>query len=99
MSQPGSELDKRQCTPQVCVRLEGNQPRHAVIFCGKGKIISTDENTAYDKDIDVYHQHNAWADTTVSVEWVKNTLSQAVQGEERFVLFCDNLTAQVSDEF
>ena len=33
------------------------------------------------------------------MEWVENTLSQAVQGEERFVLFCDNLTAQVSDEF
>ena len=33
------------------------------------------------------------------MEWLEYTLSQAVQGEERFVLFCDNLTAQVLDEF
>ena len=99
VSQPGSGLEKRQCTLQVCVQPERNQLRLAVIFRGKGKRISSDEKAAYNKDIDIYYQDNAWADTTVSVEWVENTLSQAVQGEERFVLFCDNLTAQVSDEF
>lgn len=41
----------------------------------------------------------AWADTKVSVEWVQKTLSQSVKNDERFVLFCDNLTAQVSEEF
>ena len=42
----------------------------------------------------VYCQENAWADTKVTVEWEQKTLD-----DERFVLFCDNLTAQVSEEF
>ena len=54
---------------------------------------------AYHPDVDVYYQENAWADTKVSVEWVQKTLSQSVKDDERFVLFFDNLTAQVSEEF
>ena len=40
-------------------------------------------------------------DTDVAVQWVKRTLKPYVQQEklERFVLFADNLTAQVSEEF
>ena len=47
----------------------------------------------------VYWQPNAWADTAFSVNWVDNTLSKAVANLDEYVLFCDNLTAQTSDEF
>jgi len=48
----------------------------------------------------MYRQTNAWADTEFSVNWVKNTLNSAVsEDESEFVLFCDNLSAQVSEDF
>ncbi len=50
-------------------------------------------------DVDVYFQQNHWADTEFCVEWVKRTLSPAVKESEIFVLFCDNVSAQVSDDF
>lgn len=99
ISQPGSGLDKRQCTLQVCFRPTGDQPKLGIIFRGTGKRISEDEKKAYHPDIDVYFQENAWADTKVSVEWVEKTLTEAVRGDDRFVLFCDNLTGQVATEF
>ena len=92
ISQPGSGLDKRQCTLQICFRPTGEQPRLGVIFRGTGKRISQDEKEAYHPDVDVYYRENAWADTKVSVEWVQKTLSPSVKDDERFALFCDNLT-------
>ena len=47
ISQPGSGLDKRQCTLQICFRPEGQQPKIAIIFRGKGKRISQDEKDAW----------------------------------------------------
>ena len=73
ISQPGSGLDNRQCTLQICFRPTGKQPRVAIIFNGKGKRISEDEKNAWHPDVDVYFQENAWADTAFSVEWVKRT--------------------------
>ena len=58
-----------------------------------------EEKEAWCKDVDVYWQQKAWADTTVSVNWAETTLSQLTKDEDRFVLFCDNLTAQQSVEF
>ena len=98
VAQPGSGLDKRQATLQICFSPEGIV-KPALIFRGKGKRISQDEVLAYDTDVDVYWQANAWADTAFSVKLVKNTLSNAVANLDEYVLFCDNLTAQVSDEF
>ena len=49
--------------------------------------------------MDVYFQDNAWADTEFSLNWLKRTLSPIVENESRYVLFCDNLTAQLSDPF
>ena len=98
VAQPGSGLDKRQATLQICFRPEG-MVKPALIFRGKGKRISQDEVLAYDTDVDVYWQPNAWTDTAFSVKWVKNTLSNAAANLDEYVLFCDNLTAQVSDEF
>ena len=98
VAQPGSGLDKRQATLQVCFNPEG-MVKPALIFRGKGKRISQDEVLAYDTDVDVYWQPNAWVDTAFSVKWVKNTISNAVANLDEYVLFCNNLTAQVSDEF
>ena len=51
--------------------------------------------------VDVYFQTNAWVDTTVAVDWAKRTLKPFVKQEklDRHVLFADNLTAQVSEDF
>ena len=35
----------------------------------------------------------------MSVEWAQKIFLPSVEGDERFVLFCDNLTSQVSDDF
>lgn len=99
ISQPGSGLEKRQCTLQVCFRPTGKQPKLAIIFRGKGKRITKEEKAAWHKDVDVYFQENAWADTDFSVAWAQKTLKTQVESEKRFALFCDNLTAQISDEF
>ena len=97
---PGSGLDKCQCTLQVCISPE-SKVRIAIIFGGSGKRISAYEIKVYDPDVDVYWLEKAWADTKFSVKWVRQTLKERtkpLEGKE-FVLFCDNLTAQVSKEF
>ncbi len=99
ISQPGSGLDKRQCTLQICFSPVGQQPQLAIIFRGKGKRISDDEKAAWHEDVDVYFQENGWADTAFSVEWAKKTLAPFVADHGHFALFCDNLSAQVSEEF
>ena len=96
----GSGLDKRQCTLQICFSPGNTKIKIAIIFRGKGKRISDDELKAYHKDVHIYWQTNAWADTEFSVNWVRSTLKPAVsEDESEFVLFCDNLSAQVSEEF
>ena len=98
VNQPGSGLDKRQCTLQLAFGPE-TVIRPTLIFRGLGKRISKDEKMAYDKDVDVMFQANAWADTKVCEEWVKLTLSSAVQNLDEYILFCDNLVGQTSEEF
>lgn len=98
VAQPGSGLDKRQATLQMCFSPLG-MVKPALIFRGTGKRVSQDEVTAYHSDVDVYWQPNAWADTAFSVEWVRRTLSKDVADLNEYVLFCDNLTAQTSDAF
>lgn len=68
ISQPGSGLDKRQATLQLCIRTEGQQTvKPAIIFRGKGNI-STEERDKYDNDVDVYFQVNAWIDTEINMD-------------------------------
>ena len=57
--------------------------------------ITNDEKEAWHKDVNVYFQDKAWADTEISVHWVNKTLRSAIERNTRFVLFCDNLSAQV----
>ena len=70
-----------------------------MIVSGKGLQITNDEREAWHKDVDVYFQENARADKELSVSWTIKTLKAATQGTDRFVLFCDNLSAQVTDNF
>jgi hypothetical protein len=98
IAQPSSGLEKRQCSLQICFRPEGENPRLAIIFRGKGRV-TTEEKRAWSKDVDVYFQEKAWADTKFSLEWIRGTLEPVVKNEDRFVLFCDNLSAQKSEEF
>ena len=82
----------------MCFQPNGEQPRIAVIFQGQGNRISEDKFQGW-HDIDVYFQQNAWADMEFSVVWVEKILKQVAEKESRFVLFCDNLTAETSDDF
>ena len=75
------------------------QPRLAIIFRGKGTRISEDEKSSWHKDVDVYLQDNAWADTKFSIKWAEKTLLDAMNDVDRFSLFCDNLTGQTAEEF
>ena len=99
ISNPGSGLEKRQCTLQVCFSPTSDNIHIAVIFRGTGSKISADEKAAYHQDVDVYWQTNAWADTEFCINWVKGTLKPATSHLNEFVLFCDNLHGQLSDLF
>ena len=59
IAQPGSGLDKRQCTLQICFSPAGSQPKLAIIFRGKGKQISEEEKEAWHPDVDIYFKDNA----------------------------------------
>jgi len=61
-------------------RAEGEQPRIAIIFRGKGKQIHQEEKNAWHQHVDVYWQTNAWADREVSLKWAKETLAKLVEG-------------------
>ena len=103
VAQPGSGLEKRQCTLQLCFSPEDNNIKPDIIFRGGGKRLKPQERLAWDKGVDVYFQSNAWADTKFCCDWVNKTLKSgcesAKDGDKEFVLLCDNLVGQVSDEF
>ena len=63
ISQPERRLEKLQCTLQVYVCPTGPQLKLAIIFRGKGKGVTQDEREARHKDVDVFFQENAGADT------------------------------------
>ena len=99
ISQPASDLDKRQYRLQICFPPMGPCLKLAIIFRGTGKRISDDEVQTWHPDVDVYFQKKAWVDTKFSCNWAKKTLNQIIPDNSKFVLFCDNLTAQCTDEF
>ena len=99
---PGSGLEKRQCTLQICFSPEDNTCRVYIIFRGTkdGKYISQAEKNLYHPAVDILWQKNAWADGEVSLKWINTTLKNAVQdSEDEFLLLCDNLSCQTTDEF
>ena len=84
---------------QVRVQAHGKRPRIAVVFRGKDKRVCPDEKAAWYPDVDVLWQENAWADTTVLLNWVNATLEPVVENLEKHIIFVDNLTAQQIDDF
>ena len=100
MSQSNANSSKRFCTLNICFRPEGGQPWASIIFRGQGLRLSQTEKQAWDEDVDVYFQTNAWADIPFCVKWVDNTLKKTVQEEqEPFALFCNNLEDQKAEVF
>ena len=71
----------------------------ALIFIGIRKRKSKDEIAAYDDNVDVYWQRNAWAHIIFSVQRIKGTLTPEAKGLDESILCCDILTAQVTDDF
>lgn len=69
---------KRFCTLNICFRPSDQQPRLAIIFRGQWKRLTALEKASWDKDIDVYFQKNAWADTNFCNEWCEKNLKPAV---------------------
>ena len=61
--QPNTGDSKCFCTLNVCFCPTGEQPKLPIIFWGKGKRLSAVAKASWDKDVDVYFQKNAWADT------------------------------------
>ena len=49
--------------------------------------------------MDVYFLEKAWVDSKFSCNWAKKTLKQTIPDNSKFALFCDNLTAQCTDQF
>ena len=99
ISQPGSGLDKRQCTLQLCIQPQEPQKiPPAVIFRGKGNV-SPIEKAAYHKNVHVYWQNNAWMDGVVAMDWIRNTFAPNVDKAVENVLFLDNLNCQVTGDF
>ena len=99
VSLSGLGLKKGQCTIQVLTRAGSEQPKIAIIFRGTGKCVTEGEKPAWQLDLEVYWQGNAWTDTLFSIKWVEKILSKSVTGLDCFVLYLDNLTAQETDVF
>ena len=76
VANPGAGLEKRQYSVQLAFSPEDDNLRVGVIFPGSGKRISEDEINSYQKSVDIYWQQDAWADTTVCVNWPKKPLPQ-----------------------
>lgn len=100
VSQPGSGLDKRQATLQLCIRAEGRQTvKPAIVFRDKGNV-STQEREKYDKDIDVYFQPCAWMDSETNMKWTEHTLKNGLKDDSaEKVLFADNVAFQQAQNF
>ena len=110
--QPGSGLDKRQCTLHLLIRGRGKQAKPVLIFKGSpGYWEEHDERKSYDSDVDVHFQKKAWADRDTCNAWVRNELKSFMEevradlnlerddDEEIALLLADNLDAQTHEEF
>jgi hypothetical protein len=77
MQLPGSSgLDKRQATLQITIRAGGRQIiRMAIIFRGKGIVLSETEQACYAElapYLKVHFQPNAWADGRMMHNWLSD---------------------------
>ena len=65
----------------------------------EGLRITNDEKEVWHEDVNVYFQYNSCADTEFAVSLVYKTLMSATERNDWSVLFCDNLSAQVTNDF
>ena len=104
LRQPGSGLDKRQATLHMTLCAGGgrNQPRPIIVFRGAGKnIMKSSEVQEWDPRVNVLFQKCAWVDTPVGVQIAELYKKDPciVQSESPRLFICDNLDAQISDDF
>ena len=68
-----SGLDKRQCTVQLTIFANGvPRVRPTIIFRGKGKRISANEKSCWDRRVNVMFQPKVWCDESVMKVWVEH---------------------------
>ena len=101
--QPGSGLDKRQATIQLCIRACDKQiVRIAIIFRGQGLRLSQEELQFYaalDPRIRVYFQPKAWADSQICLAWLEDFAADTAELRAEYgevLLGMDNLSSQQS---
>ena len=99
ISIPGTGFEKCQCFLRVIFRLEGEQPKLAIISRGQGKCIS--KKSEWHKDVNVSFQPNAWCDQNVCKSWCDETPLPFVKEQklDKFVLLLDSLKGQMQDDF
>ena len=97
ISQPGSGMDKWQCSLQILYHPEGKQLKLGINFCGKGRVVM-DEKLACHKSINVFFQTNAWINIRLCRKWIDTTLSTFVLDEKlETVVLLDNISCQELD--
>ena len=97
LNQPGSWLNKRQCTLQF---FPSRQQWERWCYIQRyWKMNFRGRKACIHNAADFYWQKSAWGDTEVSVDWVENTLKLAVKQLGEFLLFFGNLQGQVIDSF
>ncbi|KAK3245560.1 hypothetical protein CYMTET_44876 [Cymbomonas tetramitiformis] len=120
----GGSMSKRQATAQLAFRpirairkkdgsiVELPQPRPAMVFRGKGRV-KQEEILAYNPNVDVYWQDNAWVDRVVAPAWAKRTMMQFAKNDAavfakaglgdlvptEYLLLQDNLDAQKEETY
>ena len=68
ISQPGSSLNKWECTLQIYVCPTRPHPKLAIIFRVTSKHISDDKVKTWNPDVDVYFHEKDWVDTKFSCD-------------------------------
>ena len=68
ISQPGSSLNKWECTLQIYFCPTRPHPKLAIIFRITRKHTSDDKVKTWNPDVDVYFQEKAWVDTKFSCD-------------------------------
>ena len=101
--QPGSGLEKRQCSLIMCVRPEGDQiVKPFLIFRGTGKRLPREEMEFYIEycdEVGVLWQANAWADGVVMIEWLDSFVKSTSALGGDVLLGMDNHGAQKTKQF
>ena len=98
IAQPGSGLDKRQCTLHLTIRAEGEQiVKPILVFRGVGVGIRAEELVQYPENIKVVWQPKAWVDTSLFIDIIEDFGNDTADVREEFgevMLAMDRLSSQ-----